>query len=37
MGVSEFKAGDQLATVIDIADKNMYKDKIEIKKRITGI
>jgi len=37
LGVSEFKSGNELATVIEDADKNMYEDKIEIKKRITGI
>ncbi len=36
-GVSEFEEGDDLAEVIEDADKNMYEDKIEIKKRITGI
>lgn len=36
-GVSEYKAGQVLSDVIEDADKNMYEDKIEIKKRITGI
>lgn len=36
-GVSEFKAGENLSDIITDADKNMYKDKIDIKKRITGI
>ncbi len=36
-GVSEFKAGANLSEVITEADKNMYKDKIAIKKIITGI
>ncbi len=36
-GITPFKKGDELGTVIELADKNMYKDKIEIKKRITGI
>ncbi|MFT5660348.1 MAG: diguanylate cyclase [Sulfurimonas sp.] len=37
IGTYEFKKGDLLASVIEHADKNMYKDKIKIKKRITGI
>jgi diguanylate cyclase (GGDEF)-like protein len=36
-GLTEFKAGDKLAEVIENADKNMYDDKIQIKKRVTGI
>ena len=36
-GVSEFRAKESLSNVIESADKNMYKDKIEIKKRVTGI
>ena len=35
-GVS-FKAEESLSQVIERADKNMYADKLEIKKRITGI
>jgi len=37
IGAVSFKAGDSLTEVIQNADKNMYEDKIEIKKRITGI
>ena len=36
-GVEEFKSGDSLAKIIELADKSMYVDKIEIKKRVTGI
>jgi diguanylate cyclase len=36
-GLTSFKTGDELALVIEEADKNMYEDKIAIKKRITGI
>jgi diguanylate cyclase (GGDEF)-like protein len=37
IGTSPFNVGDSLAQTIENADKNMYKDKVEIKKRITGI
>ena len=37
IGVTSFKSGDDLGTTIEIADKNMYEDKLIIKKRITGI
>lgn len=36
-GVSEYKADNILSDVIEDADKHMYEDKIEIKKRVTGI
>ena len=36
-GTSIFKKGDNLVTIIEVADQNMYKDKLAIKKRITGI
>lgn len=36
-GVCEFKKDDALSDVIEAADSNMYEDKIQIKKRITGI
>lgn len=36
-GVHEFKKDDSLSDVIEHADKNMYEDKIQIKKRVTGI
>ncbi len=37
IGSYEFEKGDNLANIIELADKNMYADKIKIKKRITGI
>ncbi len=36
-GVTSFKAKDELAKVIENADKHMYNDKLQIKKRVTGI
>ncbi len=36
-GCQEFKSGDYLNNIIDAADKHMYRDKIQIKKVITGI
>ena len=36
-GGVEFKIGDNIADTIALADKNMYEDKIQIKKRVTGI
>nr|WP_321268375.1 GGDEF domain-containing protein [uncultured Sulfurimonas sp.] len=36
-GVKEYKADQLLSDIIEEADKNMYEDKIEIKKRVTGI
>lgn len=36
-GVCKFKKGDSLSDIIESADSNMYEDKINIKKRITGI
>ncbi len=36
-GTTAFKEGDLLTRVVDTADKNMYHDKTEIKKRVTGI
>ncbi|MDF1875682.1 GGDEF domain-containing protein [Sulfurimonas sp. SAG-AH-194-I05] len=36
-GAYTFKEGDSLPDTIELADKDMYEDKIEIKKRITGI
>jgi diguanylate cyclase (GGDEF)-like protein len=36
-GVCKFSAGDSLVHVTEIADKNMYQDKLQIKQRITGI
>ena len=36
-GITNFKENDDLAEVIENADKNMYEDKIQIKNRITGI
>ena len=37
IGTSSYSNGDKLEKVIEIADKNMYKDKEEIKKRVPGI
>lgn len=37
IGVHSFQAGDSLSSTIEIADKNMYEDKVQIKKRVTGI
>lgn len=37
IGTYEFKEGDSLPDIIELADKNMYNDKIKIKQRITGI
>ena len=37
IGTYEFGEGDSLASVIELADKNMYADKVKIKQRITGI
>jgi len=36
-GVAAFKDNDSLSETIEEADKNMYVDKLEIKKRVTGI
>ena len=36
-GTQEFEKTDRLIDIIEKADKNMYKDKIEIKKAIPGI
>ena len=36
-GGAEFKVGDDLGDIIALADKNMYDDKIQIKKRVTSI
>lgn len=36
-GTHEFKQNDILTDVIELADSNMYEDKVEIKKRVTGI
>ena len=37
IGVSKYRAKDELTSAIELADKNMYEDKLSIKKRITGI
>lgn len=37
IGLSEFKKGDNLSDIIEIADKDMYENKKDIKKKITGI
>jgi len=36
-GAYQFKENDKLSSIIELADKNMYKDKLQIKKRVTGI
>ena len=36
-GISEFKIDDMLSDIIDMADQEMYNDKEQIKKIITGI
>jgi len=37
IGLAGFEVGDNFSSVVEIADKNMYKDKEAIKKTITGI
>lgn len=37
IGAHEFKQGDSLNETIELADKDMYNDKIKIKEKITGI
>lgn len=37
IGLCSYSSGDELSKTIEIADKNMYEDKLEIKKRIPGI
>ena len=37
IGTYEFEKGDSLPATIELADKNMYSDKVKIKQRITGI
>lgn len=36
-GVCKFKKNDLLSDIIELADTNMYDDKVQIKKRVTGI
>jgi diguanylate cyclase (GGDEF)-like protein len=36
-GITEYQAEDNINDVIERADKIMYNDKVEIKKRVTGI
>ena len=36
-GLTHFNSNDELTKVIEDADKIMYEDKIQIKKRVTGI
>lgn len=36
-GLCEFKKCDDLNDIIELSDKIMYEDKIQIKKRVTGI
>ncbi len=37
IGAYEFEKNDTLPDIIELADKNMYADKIQIKKKVTGI
>ncbi len=37
LGACEFSKGDILSDIIELADNNMYADKIKIKKIVTGI
>lgn len=37
IGLTRFTTNDELNTVLEAADKNMYEDKLTIKQRITGI
>ncbi len=37
IGVCPYLIGDDLGKIIEIADKNMYEDKLKIKKRVPGI
>ena len=37
IGIHDYRSGDDLSKVIETADKNMYVDKKEFKKRVTGI
>ena len=37
IGVCAYSSGDDLGKTIEIADKDMYEDKIKIKKRVPGI
>lgn len=37
IGICSYSSGDDLSQTIEIADKNMYEDKLEIKKRVPGI
>lgn len=36
-GIVRFQKGDELAEVLKHADKSMYEDKVQIKKRVLGI
>jgi diguanylate cyclase len=36
-GARKFGAKENLSDIIELADKNMYDDKVAIKKRVTGI
>lgn len=37
IGAQVFKHGDNFVDIIDKADKSMYNDKVNIKKKVTGI
>lgn len=37
IGLCAYSTSDSLAEIVEIADKKMYEDKLEIKKRVPGI
>ena len=37
IGTYQFKRGESLSETIELADKNMYSDKVKIKQEVTGI
>jgi GGDEF domain-containing protein len=37
IGLSPYSTKDELNLILEAADKNMYEDKLIIKKRIPGI
>ena len=37
LGGTNFKEGDEFSSIIELADKYMYDDKIQIKKRVSSI
>jgi len=36
-GVANYKEGDELSSIVEIADAKMYEDKQKIKKRVPSI